>query len=500
MKICFFLQRRFARLGHALACHMSENSANQFCAYVGLRKNLEFLKNQKDIKYTGLLLDQDVHEKALKEKPDLEYQKSLEAEYGLPNLWPYLYLDRVLMNGQLIREYPYNKPTASHEEMLILLQGTARAIIKFIDEEKPDVLVISVVGSLASSLLYHIAKKKGVMTINIDLPRINNLATFSEDYKTLTFAEKTFQKINAGKESPARKKAKDFISSFREKPTPYYKDFQPDFNKQTSRLANLLFLQPRSFFKSLSWHLKQVYLELNRKNKDYDDIEAWWMIYDKIKRKIRGLVGYEDLFEQPKENESYAFYPLHFEPEIAILLFAPLYADQVELIKQAARSLPVGFKLYVKEHPCMVGYRKRSFYKKIKQIPNVRLIHPSTYGPGLVKKCKMVITISSTSGWEATIMGKPVITFGDVFYNILPSVQRCRSFEELAYIVKNKLEKSGHDEKTLENYVSALIEESVDVDYIDLWNKAGSDEQMMNDPGVKKMATLLLEKIKNHGN
>ena len=42
----------------------------------------------------------------------------LEKEYGIPNLWPYLYIDRVLMNGQLVREYPYNKTTLSHEDMM----------------------------------------------------------------------------------------------------------------------------------------------------------------------------------------------------------------------------------------------------------------------------------------------------------------------------------------------------------------------------------------------
>jgi hypothetical protein len=177
------------------------------------------------------------------------------------------------------------------------------------------------------------------------------------------------------------------------------------------------------------------------------------------------------------------------------MLYAPHYTNQLELIKQAARALPVGMRLYVKEHPVMVGYRPRKYYKEIKKIPNVRLIKPSYYGPDIVKKSKMIIAITSTSGWEGALLGKPVITFGDIYYNILPSVRRCDSFEKLPYLVKEILEKSGCDEKTLINYISALMEDSVPADYYDLWTKARTNEEIINNEGIKKMAELLSKKL-----
>ncbi len=64
------------------------------------------------------------------------------------------------MSGQLVREYPYDTPSLSHEDMLRLLQITARELLRFLDEEKPSVVVFSVVGSLGSMLLYHMAKKR----------------------------------------------------------------------------------------------------------------------------------------------------------------------------------------------------------------------------------------------------------------------------------------------------------------------------------------------------
>ncbi len=498
-KICFFLQRRFAYLGHAMAYNiLKEPGISEVCAYAALRSSFEFLKKQTDVKYSGLILDEDIHAEALKlEKIDFTYLDDLEKKYGLPNLWPYLYLDRVMMNGQLIREYPYNEPTATFEEMLKCLEHTAKTLELFLDAQKPDALVFSVVGSLSPLLLYHMGKKRGIKTICIDLTRIKNGVAFSDDYKTFSWVDSLYTKLERGDtRSKFDKEAKKFIATFRNEPTPYYKELRPDFNNQVTRRANLLFLRPKQLIWALWWHLRQLYLDLTQKNRDYTDILVWWIAWDKLKRKARGLIGYDNYWEEVRQGEDYAFYPLHYETETATLLYAPLYTNQVELIRQSARALPVGMYLYVKEHPRMIGYRSRRFYKHIKKIPNVRLVKPTYYGPTLVKNAKIVITITSTSGWEGVMFGKPVITFGDIYYNKLPNVARCRSFEDLAELIKDKLDYSGHNEKSLENYVAALMEDSVDVDYIDLW--AYPDEKkLMDHPGMVELATALAKKIRS---
>lgn len=497
MKVCFFLQRRFAHIGHALAVHLKKNhKVEEVSAYVSTRNSYDFLVSQNDIVYGNLILDEDIHEEALRNKKiDFEYLKKLERDYGLPNLWPYLHLDRVIMQNQLIRSYPVDRPSVSYESMLKILEGTAKAVTNFLDNEKPDALVISVVGSVGSSLLYHIAKKKGIRTINIDLTRIKNGIAFSEDYRTFSWVDKIFEELQNGKISSYKNEAEEFLRAFRAKPSPYHDQARPDYNNQVQRAANLRFLKPKNFLLSVIWHLKTIVKEIRKKHSDYTDIKIWSEIYDKFMRKIRGLIGYKDLWEEIVPNESFAFYPLHYEPEIAISLYAPHYTNQRELIKQAARALPVGMYLYVKEHPAMVGYRKRAFYKDIKKIPNVRLINPSYYGHRLSKEAKIIITITSTAGWEGALFGKPVITFGDVYYNKLPTVKRCRSFEELPYLVETALAKNDQDEKSLLNYLSALIEDSIKVDYIDLWSKAETDEEILNNDGIKEMARLLAHKI-----
>lgn len=497
MKICFYLQRRWALIGHAMAIHLNRTFRNiEFCGFVSMRPSLEFLKKQKDIHYTSFLLEEDIHKKLFSEKIDYKYLSWLEKEYGTPNLWPHLYVDRVIMNGQVPREYPFDKPLLSYEDMLRRVQVTAKEIIEFLDREKPDVLVISVIGSVGGSLLYTIAQKRGIKTITIETPRIKNLMAFSETHKRFSWITERFTEIKNGRRSPEHENAIKYLTEFRMRPSVYRKEASPSFNKQTLRRANVSFLKPKHLLWSIGWHFKTFLKDIKkRKNNDYTDVFIWWHVWDKFKRKVRGLIGFSDLYSKIDETECFAYYPLHYDPEMSTLLYAPYYTNQLHLIKQIARSLPIDMKLYVKEHPAMVGYRTRKFYKELLGVPNIKLINPSVNGYDLARLTKLTVTITSTGGWESILWKNPVITFGDVFYNDLSFTKRCRSYEELPYLVKTQLEDWRHDEQELLQYVSAILEDSLPVDYMDLWVYADSDRDVIKDSGLAAFAKSLGERI-----
>lgn len=484
-------------IGHSIALHLKQTySEVEFCALVGMRPSLEFLENQNEITYTSLLLEEDVHKQLSNETIDYEYLHALEKEYGIPNLWPYLYIDRVIMNGQLVREYPYDSPLLTYEEMLKRIQVTAKAIIAFLEKEKPDAIVISVIGSVGSSLFYHIAKKKGIKTINLELARIKNRIAFSEDYKTFSWVTKRFHEITDGRTSNKKEEAQKYLKEFRERPAPYHQQAAPTHNNQALRKANIQFLKPKKLAWSIHWHAKTLFKDFGRiVNSDYTDIFIWWTVWDKFKRKMRGLIGYNDLYGNVDTKERFAYYPLHYDPEMATMLYAPYYTDQIQLIKAIARSLPLDMKLYVKEHAAMVGYRPRSYYKELLKVPNVKLINPIVPGNNLARDAEITTTITGTGGLESLFFKKPVVTFGDVFYNDIPGVKRCRGYEELPYLIKEQLENWVHNESVLVDYISALLEDSVPVDYIDLWVKADNIEEIKNNDGIAKLADALAEKL-----
>lgn len=495
MKACLLLQRKFAYTGHKLAIALKEKyGIKDFCSLVCVRSSFEFLKKQKDIEYSSLLLDEDIHNQYKKEVLNLEYLKNIEKEYGIPNLWPYITMDRVLMFGLLKREYPYNNPPYNHEEMMRILQVTFKSIINFLDKEKPDFIFITVINTVSAILLYQIAKKRNIQVFLGMETRIDDGLLLTDDYKNFSWVDKKFEILQENKKDSSKiKESREYIKKFREKPNTYF--FVNKDLIQTSSLKELGWFVSRNILKSFNWFLKSTYHYLIKKKwLDYAEENPLTFIIDRTKRKIRTLIGYKRFYSEVNLNEEFAFFPLHLEPEMSTLLFAPFWTDQINLIKQIAKSLPIDFKLYVKEHPAMVRFRPFSYYRELKKIPNVKLINPDQNSFELIKNSKLVTVITGTAGWEATILKKPVITFGDIFYNKLSMVKKSREIEQLPYLIKEQLEDFKYNEKELENFIGIMIEESAPVGLPELWWAGGGDPNEEQNR-INLLASLLANKL-----
>ena len=149
--------------------------------------------------------------------------------------------------------------------------------------------------------------------------------------------------------------------------------------------------------------------------------------------KKRYLYGKNKYFEDPVEGEDYVYMPLHLIPESSVFVKASYYVDELNLIEQISKALPIGWKLYVKEHQAMLGERGFEFYKKVKEIHNVRLVQINYYKdpkPWIVKS-KGVVTITGTAAYEAALLGKRSIIFGNVPFALIDGITRVKSFDEL---------------------------------------------------------------------
>jgi CDP-glycerol glycerophosphotransferase (TagB/SpsB family) len=130
-----------------------------------------------------------------------------------------------------------------------------------------------------------------------------------------------------------------------------------------------------------------------------------------------------------------------------------------------AISLPVDTVLVVKEHPWMVGKRSLSAYKKILNIPRVKFADPRMEARTLVKDAELVAVITSSVALEAALLGKPVLTFGDCPFNILPSnmVRRCDDPRKLNCILQDLLTGYRNNEDAIYAYIAAVFETSVSI-------------------------------------
>ena len=213
-----------------------------------------------------------------------------------------------------------------------------------------------------------------------------------------------------------------------------------------------------------------------------------------VRRKLRNVRGIADFYDALPSSELFAFFPLQYEPEISLLVQAPFITSQIEAVRLAARSLPVGWKLYVKEHPQMVGYRPRAFYRALKKIPNVRVVDPSVKSFGLTASSGLVIVISSTAGFEACLLKKPVVTLGNHFYNDLSFVKHCERPSDMARLVQEQVNSFAYDEEELVHYIAKIIEGAALLNLGHIWYYERDANARRE--GVRPLAALIASRLR----
>lgn len=141
------------------------------------------------------------------------------------------------------------------------------------------------------------------------------------------------------------------------------------------------------------------------------------------------------------KGKPFVFYPLHEEPEAILSVGSPEYMNQLGAVASLARDMPAGMTLAVKETLYGVGKRTDNFYRQICEFKNVAWLDFRELGIDVVREATAVATIAGTAGFEAAVMGKPVIVFGRYnFYNFIPHVHVVRREEDIAPLLRDIVE------------------------------------------------------------
>lgn len=140
---------------------------------------------------------------------------------------------------------------------------------------------------------------------------------------------------------------------------------------------------------------------------------------------------YDSLPEDPIDNN--VVYPLQYEPEASLLYFAPYIVSQISFVETVLKALPDQRILWVKEHPNQFGALDTTSWRKLKaRYSNLRFIHGRQNGRELIKRCSLAVTISSSMGLDALLLGRTLLVAGKVFYDRFTGSIQTRSYEDLA--------------------------------------------------------------------
>lgn len=126
-------------------------------------------------------------------------------------------------------------------------------------------------------------------------------------------------------------------------------------------------------------------------------------------------------------------YPLQYEPEASLIYFAPEIVSQVSFVETILRAIPSDCLLWVKEHPNQFGALGENPWRSLRaKYGNLRFIHGRQSGRELIKRCAAAVTISSSMGMDALLLGRKVIVAGRVFYRTFAGAIAVSSHTELA--------------------------------------------------------------------
>lgn len=129
----------------------------------------------------------------------------------------------------------------------------------------------------------------------------------------------------------------------------------------------------------------------------------------------------ERFFRHFDESElaemKYVFFPMHKETDISQTFQAALWHEQRNTIQILASLLPGGYRLLVREHRLNRGLRPTRYYRELSQLPNVVLVDALDSQFKYLNNADLVVTENGSSGWEALLLNRRVITLAQTFYD-----------------------------------------------------------------------------------
>jgi len=444
-KILFWIDAELFHFG--IAKHLQDNYDCDLFGIINLSFGKEFFQKQQNVKFQKIWHYRD--NIVIKNKPNLEYLSSFEKKYSI-NLWRIIYSD-ILFNHY--NEYYKFK----FDEILSIMEQNCRFFERILDEIDPNFLVIKMTDFSQNQLLSQICKKRGIKVLMLGPTRFGYRSMITEEVDILDKIQNTEGKSKFNDRT--KEELIEVINQYAIQQKQHKNKFKAGKLLQLKATLQFLKNSNNSQYKKYYGNFgKTPFLVIKNQIKK---------LYKKWKR--NNFIN-KNFLQEIEKDITFVYFPLHYDPERTFLIPAPYYGNQVETIIKISKSLPINYKLLVKEHPMQIFYawREISQYKKIMDLPNVELVHPNVSNEKMLKNCSLVITIAGTSGLEAAFFNKPSIVLSDVIYSNLQSTYKIKNIEELPHVIKFALKQNIETTLDLNKFVNKIENNSFSFDEVEL--------------------------------
>ncbi len=461
-------QSIFSRLVLATAAEANWESVGAFVAdasYFSQSDDMRLLEAAYDPVY---LKEWETLAQAKTATPDLKRIAQAEELLGPPSLWAALLADRRVFFGPYCKVRQDYAPRHDRKRLLAILSAALMRVEAVLDEARPDIILGFVPVTLHEILLLRFAQARGIRTLLLRSTKIENYIAFNDRLFGLSeHIAQHYHSRSAG--AAARATAQRYIAQTRADGARYegmhaashaQRAFKPvAAGRAIAGNAFAELRRRRDRLTSTDPHNANEFLSSVER-----EIGQPWRAY-----RTRRFMHRSGRLVDPRAASlltKFALYPLHFEPEIALQIFARPLQNQIEVVRTLALSLPAGMQLVVKEHPRAVGFRPLGYYRKLLEIPNVLLADAATPSVSYLRYASLVAVITGNIGLEAVTLRKPVIVLGETDISELPDVmvRTCHNPYELSAQIFDLLKTHRHDEAALEAFLAAFVEGGVPVD------------------------------------
>lgn len=341
----------------------------------------------------------------------------------------------------------------TREQALLRAQAMTLAIERMIEDYQPDIAFGMVMDSYVLDIIDLVMRTRNSQYLGF----LNNMIN---GYSRLTARGELIQLSQ-----PTQAMIDDALKKLKTK--HYVPNMQKDFMWNTSPLSIF-------FSKFLKEKMKIVYYFLKKfKDKDpdnfyYNTVAARSCMscrsIDQIFfRRFENNQWLEHIKKAKEEDKLVVYMPLQFYPECSIDYwgtnsdFSSFYNVVSKIIANSYQKLII----LVKEHPSAMGLRKSAFYQQFLSNHNIILTPFDVPSNEVIEKADLVLTWTGSVGVEAIMRKKPLVTFGEAYYDPGYGILRLNYSAQLAdleSILINYYQQADYDkEKLQQDIVSYML-------------------------------------------